>query len=79
MWHLASCRDDMDWDGFTLWLEADPRHRAHYDEITLTDAALEVRREALRTALEDALPEYASPQGAAPAARPACPRPSGPL
>lgn len=39
-WHLASARDDMDWDGFTAWLEADPRHRAAYDEVALTDAVL---------------------------------------
>jgi transmembrane sensor len=36
-WHVASFRDDMDWDGFTAWLEADPRHRAAYDEIALAD------------------------------------------
>lgn len=39
-WHLASESDDMDWDGFAAWLDADPRHRAAYDEIALTDAAL---------------------------------------
>jgi transmembrane sensor len=36
-WHLASVRDDMDWDGFTAWLEADPSHRSVYDEIALAD------------------------------------------
>jgi transmembrane sensor len=36
-WHLASTGDAMDWDGFTAWLEADPRHSAAYDEIALTD------------------------------------------
>ena len=40
-WQVASQRDDMDWDGFTNWLEANPTHRAAYDEIALTDAALE--------------------------------------
>lgn len=39
-WHLASDSDDMDWDGFTTWLEADPSHRQAYDEVALTDAAL---------------------------------------
>lgn len=39
-WHLAGERDDMDWDGFTAWLEADPRHRAAYEEIALADASL---------------------------------------
>ena len=36
-WHLASAGDDMDWDGFTVWLEADPRHRAAYDDVSLAD------------------------------------------
>ena len=39
-WHVASSGDAMDWDGFTAWLEADPRHRTVYDEISLTDAAI---------------------------------------
>ncbi len=40
-WHIASEREDMDWDAFTAWLEADPRHRIAYDEIALADATLE--------------------------------------
>lgn len=43
-WHLAGERDDMDWDGFTTWLEADPRHGAAYDEISLADAAVAYHR-----------------------------------
>lgn len=39
-WHVASSGDAMDWDGFTLWLEADPRHRLCYDEVALADALL---------------------------------------
>jgi len=39
-WHLASAQDDMDWEGFTAWLEADPAHRTAYDEIALADALL---------------------------------------
>lgn len=39
-WHLASERDDMDWDAFTRWLEADPRHRRVFDEVALTGAML---------------------------------------
>ena len=31
----------MDWDGFTAWLEADPRHRLAYDELALIDLQLE--------------------------------------
>ena len=36
-WHVASSSDTMDWDAFTVWLEADPRHRACYDEVALAD------------------------------------------
>lgn len=50
-WHTAQLNDDMDWDGFTAWLEADPRHRLAYDEIALLDARI-----------EDALPELALPR-----------------
>jgi transmembrane sensor len=53
-WHAASGRDDMDWDGFTAWLEANPRHRTAYDEVALTDAVLEEHREPLRLAAEAA-------------------------
>jgi transmembrane sensor len=53
-WHLASARDDMDWDGFTAWLEADPRNRAAYDEIAMADAALEDHRTVLQSFAEKA-------------------------
>lgn len=46
-WHLANARDDMDWDGFSSWLEANPRHRSAYDEIALADLALDEHRIAL--------------------------------
>lgn len=46
-WHVASMRDDLDWDGFARWLEADPRHRQVYDEIALADALLDEHREVL--------------------------------
>ncbi|QBM76614.1 iron dicitrate transport regulator FecR [Sphingomonas sp. AAP5] len=36
-WHAAQDADDMDWDGFATWLEADPRHRAAFDRIALLD------------------------------------------
>ena len=48
-WHAASGTDEMDWAGFTAWLEADPRHRHAYDEIALVDALVEDHRDALRT------------------------------
>jgi len=40
-WHALSARDDMDWDGFTQWLEADPRHRRAFDEVALADALID--------------------------------------
>ena len=49
-WHVASEGDAMDWDGFTAWLEADPRHRAAYDEVAMGDALLCQHRDALFTA-----------------------------
>ena len=36
-WHAALQRADADWDGFTLWLEADPAHRTAYDDIAIVD------------------------------------------
>lgn len=35
-WRGALDGDDADWEGFTLWLEADPRHRIAFDEMELT-------------------------------------------
>ncbi len=56
-WHLASTRDDMDWDGFTRWLEGGPRYRAAYDEIAMADAALDEHREVLATLANPVEPE----------------------
>ena len=50
-WHAAQQEDDCDWEAFALWLEADPAHRRAYDDIALTDAALDRQREALATIL----------------------------
>ena len=46
-WHVASARDNMDWDGFIRWLEADPRHRLAFDEVSLTGALLDERSDLL--------------------------------
>lgn len=62
IWHLASGRDDMDWDGFTAWLEADPRHAAAYDEVALADALLDTHG--------DVLEELATVSDTVPAMRP---------
>ena len=48
-WHRALAHDDADWDAYTLWLEADPRHRQAFDEITLTDRTCDDRIDDLRT------------------------------
>jgi transmembrane sensor len=40
-WLVRQQDDAMDWEGFTLWLEADPRHRAAYDDLALLDADLD--------------------------------------
>jgi len=52
-WHLAQARDDMDWAGFTEWLETDPRHREAYDAIALLDARIDDARPALAQLLSD--------------------------
>ena len=46
-WHLAQADDGMDWHGFTLWLEADPRHREAYQAIAMLDARIDEARPAL--------------------------------
>jgi transmembrane sensor len=50
-WRLAAAGDDMNWDAFTLWLEASPEHRARYTEVALADAQLVAQREAVRQAI----------------------------
>ncbi len=49
-WQLASAGDDMDWDGFTRWLEADPRHARAFDELELTADRVEAHRDTLMPA-----------------------------
>lgn len=55
-WHVAIGDDAMDWDGFTTWLEADPRHAAAYDAIAQTDALVEFHAAALTETPEVAAP-----------------------
>lgn len=59
-WHVASEGDAMDWDGFTVWLEADPRHRAAYDEVAMGDALLSQHRAELFTAQPATISDTAS-------------------
>lgn len=61
-WHIASANDGMDWDGFTVWLEADQRHREAYDEIALSDALLEDN-------INDLFDEVSVTEGSPPAIR----------
>jgi transmembrane sensor len=60
-WHQGQDRDDFDWDGFTRWLEADPAHRAAFDEIALLDAGVDAHRETLAAILPSALPREEPP------------------
>lgn len=52
-WHLALEGDDADWDAYTVWLEADPRHRLAFDQISLVDDAVLRNRLALGTLLSE--------------------------
>ena len=47
-WHVRQDSDDMDWDAFTAWLEADPRHRDTFDDIALLYERIARHRERLR-------------------------------
>lgn len=55
-WHAMSADDSMDWDGFTLWLEADPRHQQAYDAVALGDALIAEHGDSLRAAFPAAEP-----------------------
>ena len=46
-WFAAQDADDMDWDGFTAWLEADPRHRQAFDAVALLDDRISTQRDAI--------------------------------
>lgn len=59
-WHLATSGDDMDWDGFTFWLEASSEHRARYREVAAADARLVEMRHAVREAVKAQEAESAS-------------------
>lgn len=61
-WHLASNDDSMDWNAFTRWLEASPRHRAAYDEIALAELLLEEHRDNLARPEPTSAADGAMPQ-----------------
>jgi transmembrane sensor len=52
-WHHALAANDADWDGYTVWLEADPRHRAAIDAIALIDRMVDDHRPHLQKILPD--------------------------
>ncbi len=49
-WYAAQDGDDMDWDGFTAWLEGDARHRAAFDAVALLGDRIAAQRPALAAA-----------------------------
>ena len=50
-WLSEQNGDDMDWDGFTRWLETDPRHRAAFDTLALLDDDVTTHRASIAAAL----------------------------
>jgi transmembrane sensor len=56
VWRAKLARDDADWHGYTIWLEADPRHRAAYNRLDLIDAALAEHRENVTRLLQSPRP-----------------------
>lgn len=50
-WQRELAGDDADWDGFTAWLEADPKHRRAFDEISLIDRMVDDRAADLHSIL----------------------------
>jgi transmembrane sensor len=49
-WFVRQQDDAMDWEGFTAWLEADPRHRQALDGLCALDADLDVHGKGLEAA-----------------------------
>lgn len=46
-WHARLDSPEMDWEAFGVWLDADPAHRAAYDDVAILDAEIDERREAI--------------------------------
>lgn len=61
-WNSEQGGDAMDWDGFTLWLEADPLHRQAFDAIALLDGAVAAHRATITTLLAGEPSGDASPR-----------------
>lgn len=52
-WLVLQHDEAVDWAAFTAWLEADPRHRAAYDELALIDRQLDDHSQLLSVAEAD--------------------------
>jgi len=65
-WQACLEEEDADWEGYTAWLDADPRHRAAFDEIALLDDSVRRNRHRLTAMLPMARVE---PVGPAPSRR----------
>jgi transmembrane sensor len=52
-WHRTLAGDDADWNGFVVWLEADPRHRQAFDTVALTERLIDDHRQRLLAILPD--------------------------
>lgn len=50
----------MDWEGFTAWLEADPRNRVAYDELALIEARIDEQSGRLRDNSAASQPTFAN-------------------
>ena len=55
-WLAREPSDGMDWDRFTLWLEADPRHRAAYDAMAMIDRDIDENAGRISRAIADDAP-----------------------
>lgn len=47
-WLVRQRDDAMDWEGFTAWLDADPRNRVAYDDLALIEARIDEHSDRLR-------------------------------
>lgn len=56
-WLVRQQGDAMDWEAFTVWLEADPQHRSAFDELALLDRALTENADRVFPSTTDAEPE----------------------
>jgi len=62
-WQQAAATGDADWAALTLWLEADPRHAAAFDEAALIDDTVDRHRAAIAAILpRDEAAEPAPPR-----------------